>query len=173
MLPPFLNGCAVFATKHALALAHASGGGKRKRRVPYPECKWRAPQAVCTSAARKIRVPLVARQRRSLSAGLVSCFVRRADIDELACGDEYSGKRKKPYQLLFARRSSLVPLRVGDELGVSDRQRVTGSKALRISNNRCSVRASACSRHLGFSYLKSRPLRHLSEKPVIRPSAAS
>jgi hypothetical protein len=28
----------VFAYKHALALAHASGGGKCKRRVPYPEC---------------------------------------------------------------------------------------------------------------------------------------
>jgi hypothetical protein len=26
--PPFLNGCAVFAHKHALALAHASEGGK-------------------------------------------------------------------------------------------------------------------------------------------------
>jgi hypothetical protein len=37
-----------------------------------PEMQWRAPQAVCTSAARKIRVPLVARQRQSLSAGLVS-----------------------------------------------------------------------------------------------------
>jgi hypothetical protein len=32
----FLNGRAVFANKHALALAHASGGGKCKRRVPYP-----------------------------------------------------------------------------------------------------------------------------------------
>ncbi len=32
-----LNGPAVFAYKHALALAHASGGGKCKRRVPYPE----------------------------------------------------------------------------------------------------------------------------------------
>jgi hypothetical protein len=31
-----LNGRAVFANKHALALAHASGGGKCKRRVPYP-----------------------------------------------------------------------------------------------------------------------------------------
>jgi hypothetical protein len=81
MLPPFLNGRAVFATKHALALAHASGGGKCKRRVPYPECKWRAPQAVCTSAARKIRVPLVARQRRSLSAGLVfSLCAERVDV---------------------------------------------------------------------------------------------
>ena len=37
-----------------------------------PGMQWRAPQAVCTSAARKIRVPLVARQRQSLSAGLVS-----------------------------------------------------------------------------------------------------
>jgi hypothetical protein len=117
-----------------------------------PEMQWRAPQAVCTSAARKIRVPLVARQRQSLSADSVSCFVRSADIDELACGEEYYGKRKKTYQLLFARRSSLVPLRVGDELGVSDRQRVTGNKALRISNNRCSMRASVCSRHLGRSY---------------------
>jgi hypothetical protein len=26
----------VFANKHALALAHASEGGKCKRRVPYP-----------------------------------------------------------------------------------------------------------------------------------------
>jgi len=31
------NGCAVFAHKHALALAHASEGGKCKRRVPYLE----------------------------------------------------------------------------------------------------------------------------------------
>jgi hypothetical protein len=36
-----------------------------------PGMRWRAPQAVCTSEARKIRVPLVARQRQSLSAGLV------------------------------------------------------------------------------------------------------
>ena len=36
VVPPFLNGRAVFANKHALALAHASGGGKCKRRVPYP-----------------------------------------------------------------------------------------------------------------------------------------
>jgi len=28
MVPPFLNGRAVFANKHALALAHASEGGK-------------------------------------------------------------------------------------------------------------------------------------------------
>jgi DNA invertase Pin-like site-specific DNA recombinase len=35
VLPPFLNGRAVFANKHALALAHASRGGKCKRRVPY------------------------------------------------------------------------------------------------------------------------------------------
>src|ERR1700733_16147545 len=33
VVPPFLNGRAVFAHKHALALAHASGGGKCKRRV--------------------------------------------------------------------------------------------------------------------------------------------
>jgi len=28
MVPPFLNGCAVFAPKHALAMAHAIEGGK-------------------------------------------------------------------------------------------------------------------------------------------------
>jgi hypothetical protein len=43
-----------------------------------PGMQWRAPQAVCTSAARKIRVPLVARQRQSLSAGM-ACFARSAD----------------------------------------------------------------------------------------------
>ena len=37
-----------------------------------PGMQWRAPQAVCTSPARKIRVPLVARQRQGLSAGLSS-----------------------------------------------------------------------------------------------------
>ena len=51
---------AVFAHKHALALAHASRGGKCKR--------WGSPtrneveggrRPVCTSAARKIGVPLV------------------------------------------------------------------------------------------------------------------
>src|SRR5271170_5371512 len=54
------------------------GPGPRQRRRQVqeegslPGMQWRAPQAVCTSAARKIRVPLVARQRQSLSAGLVS-----------------------------------------------------------------------------------------------------
>src|SRR5580693_9129944 len=56
VFPPFLNGRAVFANKHALALAHASGGGKCKRRVPYPRTEWRGRSGaeVCTSEARKI-----------------------------------------------------------------------------------------------------------------------
>jgi hypothetical protein len=37
-----LNGRAVFASKHALALAHASRGGKCKRRGSPPGTKWRA-----------------------------------------------------------------------------------------------------------------------------------
>jgi hypothetical protein len=36
VVPPFLNGCAVFAHKHVLALAHASRGGKCKRRGSPP-----------------------------------------------------------------------------------------------------------------------------------------
>jgi hypothetical protein len=36
---PFLNGCAVFAHKHALALAHASRGGKCKRRGISHPCR--------------------------------------------------------------------------------------------------------------------------------------
>src|ERR1700677_5007979 len=36
MVPSFLNGLAVFANKHALALAHASRGGKCKRRGSHP-----------------------------------------------------------------------------------------------------------------------------------------
>jgi len=31
------NGLAVFVFKHALALAHASGGGKCRRRIPFPK----------------------------------------------------------------------------------------------------------------------------------------
>jgi hypothetical protein len=43
-----------------LALAHASGGGKCKRRVPYPRngVERRSEAEVCTSEAREIRVPL-------------------------------------------------------------------------------------------------------------------
>src|ERR1700733_9439442 len=56
-----LNGCAVFANKHALALAHASGGGKCKRRVPYPECKGgrrrRSAQAQCGRLGCLLRAP--------------------------------------------------------------------------------------------------------------------
>ena len=37
VVPPLLNGCAVFAHKHALALAHASRGGKCKERgISHP-----------------------------------------------------------------------------------------------------------------------------------------
>ena len=50
-----LNGCAVFANKHALAQAHACEGGKRTGGIPFPK-GGRGP--VCTSAARKIKVPL-------------------------------------------------------------------------------------------------------------------
>jgi hypothetical protein len=52
-----------------------------------PGMQWRAPQAVCTSAARKIRVPLVARQRQSLSAGLVSLLrAERIDVFVVVLG---------------------------------------------------------------------------------------
>ncbi len=45
-----LNGCAVFAHIHALALAHASEGGKCKGRVPSPDCNGgRSGAEVCTS----------------------------------------------------------------------------------------------------------------------------
>jgi hypothetical protein len=54
-----LNGCAVFAPKHALAQAHACEGGKRKGRVPSPKrSEGRSAAEVCTSEARKMRVPL-------------------------------------------------------------------------------------------------------------------
>src|SRR3984957_2327296 len=60
------------------------GPGPRQRRpqvqeeASLPGMQWRAPQAVCISAAWKIRVPLVARQRQSPSAGLVSLHQREA-----------------------------------------------------------------------------------------------
>ncbi len=82
-----MNGRAVFAHKHALALAHASRGGKCKRRVPYPERSGGRAQRRSAQAnrgprralfarwggeARKIRVPLRARQGRRPSAGLAT-----------------------------------------------------------------------------------------------------
>ena len=43
---PFLNGCAVFVPKHALALAHASRGGKCKERgISHPEHRRGQPKA--------------------------------------------------------------------------------------------------------------------------------
>ena len=45
VVPPVLNGRAVFANKHALALAHASRGGKCKRRGSLPRNEWRAAAA--------------------------------------------------------------------------------------------------------------------------------
>src|ERR1700744_1128120 len=62
-----LNGCAVFVPKHALALAHASGGGKCKRRVPYPECNG-------------------GRRRRSAQAhrGRLGCLLRAPEAEPLS-----------------------------------------------------------------------------------------
>ena len=85
VVPPFLNGRAVFANKHALALAHASRGGKCKRwgSPPLKRSDQRSGGGVAQrrsaqAAARKIGVPLVARQGRSPSAGLVSLHQREA-----------------------------------------------------------------------------------------------
>jgi hypothetical protein len=75
-----------------------------------PGMQWRAPQAVCTSGARKIRVPLVARQRRSLSAGLVSLLCAERGYGCFRGGEEYQLERKIPLPTLYARRSSLVSL---------------------------------------------------------------
>ena len=59
MLPPFLNGRAVFANKHALALAHASRGGKCKRWGSPPGTKWRAAEGRSAQAQRgRLGIPL-------------------------------------------------------------------------------------------------------------------
>src|ERR1700746_2577391 len=85
MVPPFLNGRAVFANKHALALAHASRGGKCKRWVPYPRngagAEWRGRSAaeVCTSEARKIRVPLARARDGVPQEAWFPCFARSAE----------------------------------------------------------------------------------------------
>jgi len=61
-----------------------------------PGMQWRAPQAVCTSAARKIRVPLVARQRQSLSAGLVSLLCAERNEEALPFRREQGAVEIKP-----------------------------------------------------------------------------
>jgi len=84
LMGAFLNGRAVFANKHALALAHASRGGKCKRRVPYPRngagAEWRGRSAaeVCTSEARKIRVPLARARDGVPQEAWLPCFARSA-----------------------------------------------------------------------------------------------
>jgi hypothetical protein len=67
VIPPLLNGCSVFAFKHALALAHASRGGKCKRRGSPSlkrkrqlERRGRSAAEVCTSEAGPQRVLLPA-----------------------------------------------------------------------------------------------------------------
>jgi hypothetical protein len=76
---PFLNGCAVFVPKHALALAHASRGGKCKERgISHRNAVKCGRRPVCTSEARKTGDTPCARQGRSPSAGLVSLALRTA-----------------------------------------------------------------------------------------------
>jgi hypothetical protein len=84
----------VFANKHALALAHASRGGKCKRWVPYPRngagAEWRGRSAaeVCTSEARKIRVPLARARDGVPQEGLVTvlCAERRRSFGVRVAG---------------------------------------------------------------------------------------
>jgi hypothetical protein len=46
VLSPFLNGCAVFANKHALAMAHAIEGGKRNGEGNRPPgTEWKASES--------------------------------------------------------------------------------------------------------------------------------
>ena len=80
VVSPFLNGCAVFVHKHALALAHASRGGKCKGRgISHPERPVEGGRRpVCTSEARKTGDTPCARQGRSPSGGLVSLALRAA-----------------------------------------------------------------------------------------------
>jgi hypothetical protein len=85
--------CAVFATKHALALAHASGGGKCKRRVPYPECNGGRRRRSAQAQRGRLGC-LLSRARGRASQQLVSLLARSADIDALACGEEYEGKQR-------------------------------------------------------------------------------
>src|SRR5260370_17798636 len=88
MVPPFLNGLAVFAHKHALALAHASRGGKCKERgISHP---WRGAVAErkgrpkaglhkrSTAQRGRLGTLLVARQGRSPSGRLGFLALRTA-----------------------------------------------------------------------------------------------
>jgi hypothetical protein len=95
----------VFANKHALALAHASGGGKCKRRVPYRRngVERRSEAEVCTSEARKIRVPLARARGGASQEGLVSLLgaerMRSHFVVAVAMGRQLSG-RKHPSRYL-------------------------------------------------------------------------
>jgi len=47
VVPPFLNGCAVFVPKHALAMAHAIKGGKCKVWEKWPSGQPQAGGSEC------------------------------------------------------------------------------------------------------------------------------
>ena len=104
VVPPFLNGCAVFAHKHALALAHASEGRQVQGEDSFPGVQRRASAAkVCTSAARKIKAPLARARSGAPQEGLVSLL----------------GAKRKRLLLVLALRVGVAgrnrPVEVGSE----------------------------------------------------------
>ena len=85
MVPPFLNGRAVFAHKHALALAHASEGGKRNGggKVAVRPAEGRRKRT--PGAARSFFHRLVARQEQGSSER--SGYLVRREALELLFGE--------------------------------------------------------------------------------------
>jgi hypothetical protein len=65
MVPPFLDGLAVFASKHALAPAHASEGGKWRVWEKWPTASRSPEEATTWSCTEQFPSPCARQEQRS------------------------------------------------------------------------------------------------------------
>ena len=127
----------MFANKHALALAHASGGGKCKRRVPY----------------RSERSGEGGAKRRSAQAkrGRLGCLLRAPEAEPLPC---------LPCLLSMVRRRGFTPCITAGAFGrfLWQGNRATISDSRSNFHTRVGYRTNVCRRRLASDLARASDL---------------